>query len=100
MAIRMTKEARKASILEAALIVAQRKGFGVMRQSDIAMQADCSHGLVTLSWSTLAQLRRAVMRAAIQRRILKIVAAGLALGDKDAKKAPEDLKEAARAALG
>ena len=100
MAIRMTTEVRKEAVLEAALLVAQKIGFNKMRACDIAEKAECSHGLVFARWTTLGQLRRAVMRAAIQRRVLSIVAEGLALGDKDARKAPDDLKKAALASLG
>lgn len=100
MAKRMKKEDRKAAILEAAIKVAEKIGFAQMRMSDIATEAECVNGTVTLYFSTMPQLRRAVMRAAIKRGVAKIVAAGLAMGDKDAKKAPEELKEAARASLG
>jgi AcrR family transcriptional regulator len=96
----MKKEDRKASILESAIAVAASAGFAQMRMSDVAKHAQCVNGTVTLYWRTMTQLRRAVMRAAINRGIAKIVAAGLAIGDKDAKKAPEALKEAARASLG
>lgn len=96
----MEKDARKASVLEAAIIVAEKIGFANMRTKDIAEQAQCGHGTVTLYWHTMGQLRRGVMRAAIQRKRLKIIAVGLAIGDKDAKKAPEDLKKAALATLG
>lgn len=100
MAIRMDKEARKASVLEAAIVVAEKIGFANMRTKDIAAQAQCGYGTVTLYWSTLGKLRRAVMRAAIQRKSLKIIAVGLAIDDNDAKKAPADLKKAALATLG
>lgn len=100
MAIRMEKEARKASVLEAAIVVAEKIGFANMRTKDIAEQANCGYGTVTLYWKTMGQLRRGVMRAAIQRKCLKIIAVGLATGDKEAKKAPDDLKKAALATLG
>ncbi len=96
----MEKEARKASVLEAAIVVAEKIGFANMRTKDIAEQAQCGYGTVTLYWSTMGQLRRAVMRAAIQQRKLRIIAVGLATGDKDAKKAPDELKRAALATLG
>lgn len=100
MATRMKPDDRKAAILESALAVAEKMGFAQMRMSDVAAHAGCVNGTVTLYFTTMTQLRRAVMRAAIKRGIAKIIAAGLAIGDKDAKKAPEALKEAARASLG
>lgn len=100
MAIRMTKDARKQAVLDAAIKAAETVGFAKMRTKDIAEIAECGHGTVTLYWSTIGQLRRAVMRAAIKQRILKIVACGLAIDDPVAQKAPDELKKAARAALG
>lgn len=100
MSIRMTPKERKAAVLDAALITAEKVGFVQMRTCDIAAAAQCGHGTVTLYWGTMPQLRRAVMRAAIKQERLKIIATGLAIGDKDALKAAPELKKAAIASLG
>ena len=99
MSIRMTRDARKQSVLTAAIAVAERMGFAAMRTKDIAEEAQCAHGTVALHWATLGQLRRAVMRAAVQQRNLKIIAFGLAISDKDAQRAPDELKRIALASL-
>jgi len=99
MSVRMTPKDRKADILTAAVRAAARVGFANVRQVDIAKEAQCGFGTITLRWGTMAQLRRAVMRAAIQQQCLPVIAAGLGMGDKDAKKAPDALKKKALATL-
>ena len=95
MSIRMKPADRKADILEAAIKAAQKHGFVAVRQKDIAEEAQCGFGTVSLYFSTMKQMRRAVMRAAIARGLLPIVAQGLGCMDPDARKAPPELKEKA-----
>ncbi len=101
MSIRMTPANRKAAILAAAMTVAASKkiGFSAMRQKDIAEQAECGFGTVTLYFNTMTQMRRAVMREAIKQQDVAIIAQGLGIGDPDAKKAPPELKKKAAALL-
>jgi DNA-binding transcriptional regulator YbjK len=99
MSIRMKPAERKADILNAAVEASRRIGYSKVRQKDIAEQANCGFGTVSLYFKTMAQMRRAVMRAAIERRILPIIAEGLAIRDTQAQKAPEELKKAALKAL-
>jgi molybdopterin-biosynthesis enzyme MoeA-like protein len=40
----------------------------------------------------MKQMRRAIIREAIQRKSLVIIAGGLGINDPDAQKAPDDLK--------
>lgn len=95
MSVRLTPKDRKAEILEAAYLTAQKVGFAKMRQADVAARAGCSHGTVTLRWDGMAKLRAAVMRRAIADECLAVVAAGLGIGDPVARKAPAALKEKA-----
>lgn len=99
MAQRLTPTARKAEILDAALVVAARSGYDRMTRDDIAAQAKTSSGLVSHHLGTMPQLRRAVMRAAVSRELAAIVARGLALKDPQALKAPDALKRQAAALL-
>lgn len=89
---RMKPADRKAEILEAALVAARKCGFSKFRQIDIAAEANVSYGLVSTYFKTMTQMRRAVMRAAINRKDLAILAQGLGCGDPDARKAPAELK--------
>lgn len=96
---RMAPKDRKADIMSAALRAATKCGFANVRAKDIAEEADCAHGLMFSYFGTMAQMRRAVMRAAIKQEVLCIVAAGIALGDKDACKAPKELQDRALSSL-
>lgn len=95
----MQPSARKSEILDAALRVAAASGFAAMRQQDIATEAKCSYGTVSTHFTNMRTMRRAVMRAAIERKILLIIAQGLAAYDSDARKAPQALRKAALATL-
>ncbi len=95
----MEPACRKESILDAALKAANKHGFAAMRQKDIAVMAKCGYGTVTLYFNTMTQMRRAVMRAAIKREDLAVIAQGIACGDPDAKKATPELKAKAIASL-
>lgn len=89
---RLKPEVRRDQILTAAIEVAKRDGFANITRDAVATHAGVSNGQVNHMFNTMTQLRRAVMRAAVHREILPIVAAGLAGGDSEAHKAPEWLK--------
>lgn len=92
---RMAPDERKETILTAAVSVAKTNGYNKMTRDDIARHAGVSTGLVTFYFSTMTQLRRAVIRSAITNEVLEVVAQGLAIGDDQAKKAPDELKKRA-----
>lgn len=77
---RMKPEARRDQILSVALRIAVEQGYDNVTRERIAASAGISTGLVNHAFSTMTKLRRAVMRAAIQREILPIVAKGLSEG--------------------
>lgn len=89
----------KTAILTAAVAVAEREGFGRMTRAAIADQAQCGDSTVSYFFSTMTQLRRDVMRHAVQNAVLKIVAEGLATGNTHAAKALPELKRRALATL-
>ena len=93
------KNDRKAQILNAAMAIAQTAGYSRITLQEVARQAGCTHGLVLYYFSTIVQLRRAIMSEAIRTRDAVILAQGLAIGDSKAKRAPPDLKAAAAAYL-
>jgi AcrR family transcriptional regulator len=96
---RVSPKLRTKAIIRAALEVAKEHGYAKITREDVADNAGVSLGLITHYFGTMPQLRRAVMRAAVSQEILEVIAQGLANGDDHAKKAPQDLKIKAVAAL-
>jgi AcrR family transcriptional regulator len=92
-------EVRKQLILDVAVERAAKLGFDKLRRDDVAEHAEIANGLVTLYFNTMTQLRRAVMRAAVQRKILPIIAHGLVIKHPEALKADEETKQQALASL-
>lgn len=96
---RLAPPDRKAAILEAALHCAGIAPYHTVTRETIGARAGCAPGTVSHYFSTMTKLRRAVMREAVSRGIVAIVADGLALRDPQAAKAAPDTLRAARAAL-
>ena len=90
---------RKDQILNASIDVALNNGYDKMTRCEIALYAGVSVGLITNYFGTMRQLKRAVMRAAIQREIPEIIAQGLANNDPNAQKASDELKAKAVASI-
>lgn len=88
---------RVAQILDAALVLAQRgRCFTSLSRDEIAREAGfASSSLITHHMGTMEALKRDIMREAIRRECLPVIAQGLALGDKRAQKLPPELKEKA-----
>lgn len=86
---------RTAELLEAALEVAAESGYLQMTRQAIAERVGVTPALVTHRFSTMAELRRLVMRQAVKREVLAIIAQGLAVKDAHAMRAPADLKRKA-----
>ena len=84
---------RKSEILNAAIEVAKKIGYQSITRETVALAADTSCALVTRYFTTMAQLKGAVMMTAIDREILPIIAQGLSLGDARALKIQEELKQ-------
>lgn len=86
---------RTAELLRVALEVAEARGWRLMTRECIAVAAGVSPALVSARLGTMAALRRSVMRAAVKQRVVPVVAEGLATGDDQARKAPDELKRLA-----
>ena len=98
--IRMKPEERKNEILKAALIVSTKKGYNKITRADVAKQAgNCAESLISNYYGTMDNFRRKIMREAVIRECLKIIAQGLVVGDKYAAKASTELKQKALASL-
>jgi AcrR family transcriptional regulator len=97
---RLEQTARRAEILAAALrVAAERGGWISLTRAAVAREARCSDALVSVHFGTMTEFRRSVMRAAIRDRNMPVVFQGMAAGDRMALRAPQELKEAAVAAI-
>jgi DNA-binding transcriptional regulator YbjK len=97
---RVTPILRKEQILNSAIGHAIDVGFYRMTREGVAERADVSPGTIQKYFKTMPQLKRAVMRAAVQREEVVIVAQGLANDDPQARKAPDVLKQKAADYIG
>lgn len=92
---RTNKDLRKRAILRSAIEVAKVRGITNLTREAVAAEAGISTGLITRYFSTMKQLRRAIMRAAVTGEHLEVIAQGLAVKDDQALKAPDELKRRA-----
>jgi len=69
--VRMKPESRKAIILTAALAAAEELGLYCLTRAEVARRAGCSTGLVSFYFE---DLEGEVVRAAIAREVLPVVA--------------------------
>jgi hypothetical protein len=86
---------RKIQILNVALDLSKDVGYQFVTRSAIAKRAGLSEGSINLHFSTMTQLKRDIMRAAVKQEVHEIVAQGLAANDKQAKKAEQEVKDKA-----
>jgi AcrR family transcriptional regulator len=90
---RLRPDDRKQQILTAAIKVAGRPGgWAKLTRDAVAREAECADALVSKYFGTMLTFRRTIMRAAIVRADLSVIAQGLAAGDKCAQKADPELK--------
>ena len=96
---RLEPKDRKRELVDAGLVACDQVGFAALRREDVARVAGCVSGTISLHFTTWGQYKRALMREAIRRGALRVIAEGLALRDPNALKAPEDVKARARSAI-
>lgn len=96
---RLTPEVRKAQLIDVALKLASKHGLANLRRDQIAEAAEVSPALVSHCLGTMTEMRRTIMRQAVARQVLPVIAEGIVAKDKAALKAPPDLKQRALAAL-
>lgn len=95
---RMGPKDRKKQLLEIGLKLAEEVGYQNVTMLALTDRAGVSRTLYHRYFSTVGQFRVDVMRAAVKQGNLCVVAQGLAAKDKQALKAPIELRErAARA---
>jgi AcrR family transcriptional regulator len=92
---RLQPDERRAHILKAALDHSATHGWANLTRESAALAAGVSPGLVSWYFLSTSGLRAEVMRAAIDQRVLRVVADGLACRDLAALAAPVELRAAA-----
>ena len=95
---KFTAEERRShhdAMIAAALDLAAEEGYQRVNSSGIAERLGVSSGLVRQYMGSMTQLKRDIMRHAIQREHVAVLAQGLAARDPHAIKAPDALKQRA-----
>ena len=96
---RQTPADRKAAILEAAVNLAQLDGYRNLTIRSVARVSGVSAPLVSFYFYCTDDLLTAVMEEAVRRKVLSVVAEGLAHRHPTAVAAPVELQQAAVATL-
>jgi len=89
------RERKRANVLDAAMQEARRVGCPNVQRERIARIAKVSTGTVSIYFGNMAAVRRLIMRTAIERGDLDIIASGLAARDPAALAAPAELRRQA-----
>lgn len=92
---RLETEHRRELILAAALALSGVYGYNKITREQVATAACCADNLISHHFGTMPNFRRDIMREAIRRGNLVVLAQGLAARDPHAQKAPTELKEQA-----
>ena len=93
--MRLDPKDRTNELLDVALGIANAHGWRNLTHAAIAQAASVSPALVVARLGTKQQMLRDVMRRAVNRGVVAVVAEGLVVGDRQAKRAGEALREAA-----
>lgn len=96
---RMKPKDRKRMLIDAALVLAGEVGYKNITMEALTAAAGVSRTLYARYFTTVGQFRVDVMRAAVKRGNLRVIAQGLAAQDPHAMDAPHDVRIAAAATL-
>lgn len=91
-ATRTQPKIRKDKILKAAIKLSKKLGYKNITRDRVAEEADVSSALVGNYFGKMADLKNAVVRAAIKEEIVEIIAQGLTLKDPRVLKISKPLK--------
>lgn len=92
---RLTREERKEQFVEEAIELAISVNWSAVTQINLATRLSCSPGLILHYWPTVDAFRSEVMRVAVEREIVSIIAQGLGAENAEALVAPRELREQA-----
>jgi AcrR family transcriptional regulator len=91
-ATRTNPKIRKEQILLAAIKLSKRVGYHSITRDSVAEIADVSSPLISVYFPTVASLKAAVIRAAIDNEIVEIIAQGLSLNHPQVRKISKPVK--------
>ncbi len=91
----MKRDERAEEILSAALKVSEEHGYDKVSRAQIAEAANCAESLISFYFSTMDDVRDTIMKEAILKRNLKIIAMGLISRNKHALSISNSLKHEA-----
>ena len=91
--------ARRAQILAAALELAPSVGLQKLTRDHVAARVGIAASLIPFHMGTMSEFRRDIMREAVRVECLPVIAQGIALRDKHALKASDELQARALASL-
>lgn len=86
---------RTHEIITAGLALAVLHGYNKITRDQLAQATGLATGTINHVFGTMPQFQRAVMRHAVKQGNLAVIAQGLAHRDPIARRAPEELKNAA-----
>lgn len=89
---RLKPEARKEQMLTAALSLAEQSHYLTITRNEIARALGVSGPAVQYHFKTMKRLRAELVRAAVEREVLAVVAQAILLGSEHVQAAPEALK--------
>jgi len=68
-------------ILEAALKLAETRGYRFIKREDVANSAECTPGLITFYFKSMTTLKSQVVELAIKKRNYKVLCQAISCGD-------------------
>lgn len=86
---------RNRKVLDAACRLAEDNGLAGVTRDAVADAAGVSAGTASAAYGDMNVLREAVMREAVSRPLLRVLAQGLAAGHATARAAPDELRQRA-----
>lgn len=88
---------RARNVLTAACAVAEDRGLSHVTKRVVALRAGVATGTVINAFGSMDALREEVLREAVRRPMLSVLAEGIIAGHEIARAAPGDLKQQALA---
>jgi AcrR family transcriptional regulator len=86
---------KREMILYAAVNLALQHGYCRITRDDIAEAAGVSSGLVNHYFETIDKIRKEIIKTAIDKNIVELVAQGLGMRDREVLKAPPHVRQSA-----
>lgn len=96
---RMAAVDRKQSILDGAVKLAQRQHYATITRDQLASACDVAGALINHYFGTIEKLRDEIVKEAVRREVLRVVAQGIIAKHPATRRASLDLRRRALASL-